>query len=215
MSVKSKTQAFTLPSTGRKIIVTFQVDEDVIKFVKRFGYDISKYKPSYQSWNDYYLELEHWVKNANIDQVNQANRQDIKLAWVKLKGAQLDSNGNLYMTSSSVGRSHQDGLRYNNPSVAQMFQNINRSGTTTSTSNTESYPGRRAYHTQQVPNNTIIYTQEDANRFIQNGDIENLSRAINSGILPSPEGVREAVIRRDTDILHYLARLSPPYITYS
>ena len=226
MDFTTKNKTYILPGTERKIEITFPVDDYQIQFIKKFGNDLSQYKPSNTTWKEYYLWLENWLDKGTLEQVNKTNRQDLKLLWVKFKNAQLDSNNQLIMSSQRsygppiikisdiIPKSSQAGMLYNTKG-ANLAATTGDFETLTLLAERNILPdvnganyaasaGRRNI-LEWLAERNILPDVNGANYAARAGHRNILEWLAERNILPDTEGANLAAQFRHYDILEWLA----------
>ena len=137
-----ESKSFILPGTGSKIEIQYPIDIKTLdekrflelcnkpiginecsenvwysQFLSKFGIEFQQYKPSDYTWKQYYLWLNNWLNmDITLEQINQENREDLKLLLKKFK-----SDVTILHNKSSVNKF----IQFGNPSLSERLSNVN------------------------------------------------------------------------------------------
>lgn len=123
---------FKLPSTGIEVIISIDLFSDEINFIKKFGLNMKKYKPSNISWNDYSIFLQHWLDHGTMDEVIKSNRQDLKLLFIRYNKYKFDNSkanyhtmtGNIAGLDREIKKGHYPDIKSINIAADKSYFNV-------------------------------------------------------------------------------------------
>jgi hypothetical protein len=179
---KMNNRSFTLPGSGRKIIINFDQVIDLDLFISQFGQDFTQYKHQELSWQQYGDYLNSWLQNGTIDEINKSGREDLRWLWIKYKNAVIDNDSYIPKIITK-----EEQLRRYTIDDANQFMADGRVNILEGLANIG-----------VLPNNVGIIGA------IQNLNILSLEWAFQHGIFPSFENVNLAIELGNLDILRWL-----------